>query len=39
MSEEKKGIKVPAAKMQKKSKEEKINLMHLLTGRQRSCLR
>ena len=39
MSEEKKGIKVPAAKMQKKSKEEKINLIHLLTGRQRSCLR
>lgn len=35
---EKKGIKVPAAKMQKKSKEEKINLIHLLTGRQ-SCLR
>lgn len=33
---EKKGIKVPAAKMQKKSKGEKI---HLLTGRQRRCLR
>lgn len=36
---EKKGIKVPAAKMQKKSKGEKINLIHLLTGRQRRCLR